>query len=72
MYRLLFHKSLALGNLKKAVNPENFARLATTLKDTDEEWLSTQDLFEIKGFNIGFANKLFEVENIPLNIKKRG
>ncbi len=56
--------------LKKSPNPENFSKFLLTLKETDVEWLRSQDLFKIKGFNIGFANKLFEIELIPLNIKK--
>jgi len=60
---------LAYDNLKKSPNPDNFKKLLETLKDTDEDWLKKQNLFEIKGFNIGFSSKLFEMESIPLSIR---
>lgn len=61
---------LGYDNFKKSPNPDNFEKLLKTLKDTNEDWLREQNLFEIKGFNIGFANKLFEIESTPLNIRK--
>ena len=61
---------LAFEDLKKAPNSESFVNWLETLKETDEGWLSKEDLFEINGFNVGFANNLFESESLPINIKK--
>ena len=68
--KVLSANELAFENLRKSTNPENFTKFLLTLKETDSGWLSSQDLFQINGFNIGFANKLFEIESIPLNIRK--
>ena len=68
--KVLSANELAFENLRKSTNPENFTKFLLTLKEPDSGWLSSQDLFQINGFNIGFANKLFEIESIPLNIRK--
>ncbi len=51
-------------------SPESFVKFLEALKETDADWLGRQDLFQIKGFNIGFADKLFASDITHLNIKK--
>jgi len=60
----------AFENLKKTVNPDNFVKFLLTLKEEDEEWLNSQNLFQIKNFNIGLADKLLEDQTLPLKLKK--
>ena len=60
----------AFEALRKSPNHEKFSNLLLTLKETDAEWLTNQDLFAINGFDVGFSTKLFETESIPLSIKK--
>lgn len=63
-------RDVALDNLKRTVNADNFAKLLVELKEEDEEWLKAQDLFLLGGFNVGFADTLFHQEMLPANLKK--
>lgn len=56
--------------LKKTVNADNFGKFLLELKKEDEEWLKTQDLFQINNFNIGFADRFFYAVELPLTIQK--
>ena len=68
--KVLSANELAFEVLRKSPNPENFTKFLLTLKEPDSGWLSSKDFFQINGFNVGFADKFFETESIPLNIKK--
>jgi CRISPR type III-B/RAMP module RAMP protein Cmr6 len=60
----------ALEALQTKTSPENFDHFIESLTTEDEDWLKAQDIFAVRNFNKGFADRLLEGASIPDPIRR--